>query len=83
MQTRTKLEQALKGVFNCCKLEIAFNDKKGFPILSVTKILYPKTLYLVLLINFSVLSAEIPMMPNFFFFFFFNWDSLHAGLNSQ
>ena len=24
MQTRTKLQQALKGVLNCCKLEIAF-----------------------------------------------------------
>ena len=24
LQTRTKLQQALKGVFNCCKLEIFF-----------------------------------------------------------
>ena len=24
MQTRTKLQQALKGVLNCCKLEIVF-----------------------------------------------------------
>ena len=24
LQTRTKLQQALKGVLNCCKLEIAF-----------------------------------------------------------
>ena len=41
LQTRTKLQQALKGVLNCCKLEIVFkcqarlsnlNVKQGFPL---------------------------------------------------
>ena len=27
LQTRTKLQQALKGVLNCCKLEIVFNSQ--------------------------------------------------------
>ena len=55
LQSRTKLKQAL----NCCKLEIV---KQGFPILSITRTLYPKTLYLVLFINFSVASAMSPIM---------------------
>ena len=38
------------------------NIKQSFPILSVTKTLYPKTLYLVLFINFSVVSAMSPIM---------------------
>ena len=59
LQSRTKLKQALKGVLNCCKLEIV---KQGFPILSITRTLYPKTLYLVLFINFSVASAMSPIM---------------------
>ena len=27
LQTRTKLQEALKGVLNCCKLEIVFKGK--------------------------------------------------------
>ena len=30
MQTRTKLQQALKGVLNCCKLEIVFKCQARF-----------------------------------------------------
>ena len=62
LQTRTKLQQTLKVVLNCCKLEIVFKTKQGFPILPVTKTLYPKTLYLVLFISFSVVSAMSPIM---------------------
>ena len=57
LQTRTKLQQVLKGVSSCCKQENAFDFKRGFPILSVTKTLYSKTLYLALFINFNVVSA--------------------------
>ena len=41
---------------------ICSNTKQGFSILSVTKTLYPEILYLVLLINFSVVSAMSPIM---------------------
>ena len=30
LQTRTKLKQALKGVLNCCKLEIVFKYQTRF-----------------------------------------------------
>ena len=56
LQTRTKLQQAPKSVLNCCKLEIVFKCQ-SFTILSITKSPYPKTLYLVFIINFSVPSA--------------------------
>ena len=58
LQTRTKLQQTLMGVLNCCKIEIVFQCQ----ILSVTKTLPRKTLYLVLFINFSVVSVMSPIM---------------------
>ena len=61
LQTRTKLQQAIKGVLNCCKLEILLNVKPSFSILSDLKTLYPKILYLKLFINFSVASAVSPI----------------------
>ena len=62
LQTTTKLQQATKGVLNCCKLEIAFTCQTNFQILSDLKTLYPKVLYLELFINFSVASAMSPIM---------------------
>ena len=56
LQTRTKLQQAIKAVLTCCKLEILLNVKPSFLILSDLKTLYPKILYLQLFINFSVAS---------------------------
>ena len=56
LQTRTKPQQALRGVLNCCQLEIVFKCQ-SFPILSIMKTLYPKTLYLVSFINFNVVSS--------------------------
>ena len=46
LQTRTKLQQELKGVLNCCKLKTVFKCQTRFPILSVTKTLYPKNLFI-------------------------------------
>ena len=62
LQTTTKLQQTLKRVLNCCKLEIDLNVKQDFPVLSVIKTLYPRTLHLVLFINSSVVSAMRPIM---------------------
>ena len=61
LQTRTKLQQTLNGVLDCCKLKFAF-IKPSFPILSDLKTLYPNILYLELFINFSVVSATSPLM---------------------
>ena len=36
-ETRAKLQQALKGVLNCCQVGIFLKVKQGFPILPVTK----------------------------------------------
>lgn len=52
-QIRTKLQQTLKAVLNRYKLE---SVKQGFLILSGTKTLYSKILYLVSFVNFSVVS---------------------------
>ena len=52
LQTRTKLQQALKVVLNCCKLEIAFKYQ--------TK--HSSSLYLELFINFSLVSAMSPIV---------------------
>ena len=46
LQTRTKLQQELKGVLNCCKLKTVCKCQTRFPILSVTKTLYPKNLFI-------------------------------------
>ena len=62
LQTRTKLQKTLKGVLNCCKLEIVLNAKQGIAILSVTKTLYSKTSCLVLFTNLSVVFAMSPIM---------------------
>ena len=62
LQTRPKLQQALKGVLNCCKLEIAFKCQTNFPILSDLKTLYPKIFYLELFINFNLVSAISSIM---------------------
>ena len=43
-------------------VKILLTVKQGIPILPVTKILYQNTLYLVLLINFSVISAMNPII---------------------
>ena len=39
LQTRTKLQQTIKGILNCCKLEIAFKCKTKLSILSDLKTL--------------------------------------------
>ena len=53
LQIRTKVQQTLKAVLNRYKLE---SVKQGFLILSGTKTLYSKILYLVSFFNFSVVS---------------------------
>ena len=62
LQTRTKLQQAFKGVLNYCKLEFFLNVEPNFPILSNLKTLYPKIIYLELFINVSVVSTISPIM---------------------
>ena len=54
LQIRTKLQQALKGVLNCCKLEILFKCQERLSNSFCYKEPIPKTLYLMLFINFSV-----------------------------
>ena len=62
LQTRTKLQQAIKGVLNCCKLEIAFKCQTKLSNSLQFKDLYPKILYLELFINSSVASAMSSIM---------------------
>ena len=54
LQTRTKLQQAFKGVLYCCKLEIACKCQ--------TKLSNSFSFNLDLFINFSVASAMSPIM---------------------
>ena len=37
LKTRTKLQQTIKGVLNCCKQEVPLNVKPSFPIHSKLK----------------------------------------------
>ena len=60
LQTRTKLQQALKGVLNCCKLKTAFKCQTRLSNSFCYK--DPKNLYLVLFINFCVFTAMSPIM---------------------
>ena len=53
------MQEAIKGVLICCKLEIFLNIKPSFPILSDLNTLYPKILYLELFINLSVVSGHL------------------------
>ena len=62
LQTRTKLQQAIKGVLNCCKLEIAFISQTKLSNSFDLNTLYTKILYLELFINSSVASAMSPIM---------------------
>ena len=64
LQIRTKLRKSLKGIPNCCKLQIVFKSQnklaKAFPF----KDRIPKELNLVSFINFTVDSAMNPIMVN-------------------
>ena len=61
-QTRTKLQEALKGVLNCCKLEIVFKCQTRLSNSFCYKDLIPRSIHLVLFINFNVVSATSPIM---------------------
>ena len=63
LQTRTKFQQAFKGVLNCCRLEIVFKCQTRLSNSIRYKDPIPKkTLYLVLFISFIVVSAMSPIM---------------------
>ena len=69
LQTRTKLRKSLKGILNCCKLQIVFKSQnklaKAFHrIPEEMKFVFPRNLHLVSFINFSVNSAMNPIMVN-------------------
>ena len=61
LQTRTKLQQAIKGVLNWCKLEIAFKCQTKLSNSLWFKDPIPKDLFLDLFINFSVASVLSPI----------------------
>ena len=64
LQNRTKLKRSLKGIFNCCKLQIVFKSHNKLAKAFRFKILSPRNLHLVLSINFSVDSAMNPIIVN-------------------
>ena len=48
LQTRTKLQKSIKGVLNCCKLQVVFKSPKNSIIVFASKALFPKFLYQIL-----------------------------------
>ena len=64
LQIRTKLRKSLKGILNCCKLQIVFKSQNKLAKAFSFKDHIPKELNLVLSINFSVDSAMNPIMVN-------------------
>ena len=55
LQTRTKLQKSIKGVLNCCKLQVIFKSQnKLCNNFRYIKTLFPKFLHQVWFINFSV-----------------------------
>ena len=59
LQTRTKLRNSLKGLFNYCKLQIT-----NYLTLFVLRIAFQKKLHLVPFLAFRVDSAMNPIMVN-------------------
>ena len=64
LQTRTKLRKPSENILNCCKLQIVFKNKAILGKTFISRIRFPKTLFLVSFINFSVDSAMGPIMVN-------------------
>ena len=64
LQTRTKLKKSLKGILNCCKLQILFKSQNKSAKAFRFEDRIPKDLHLVSSINFSVGSAINPIMVN-------------------
>ena len=64
LQTRTKLRKSLKGILNCCKLQIVFKSQNKLAKAFRFKDRIPKELTSGVFINFSVDSAMNPIMVN-------------------
>ena len=62
LQTTTKLRKSVKGILNCCRLQIVFKSQNK--LAKALKIVFLKNLHLVSFINFSVDSAMNPIMAN-------------------
>ena len=61
LHIRTKLQQALKGVSNCCKLQIAFRCQTTLSSSFQSQDPTPKDLIQELYISFIVVSANSPI----------------------
>ena len=64
LQTKTKLRNSLKGILNCCKLQIVFKSQNKLAKAFRFKDRIPKELTSGALINFSVDSAINIVMTN-------------------
>ena len=64
LQTRTKLQKTIKGVLNCCKLQVILKVKINFVIIFTLKTLFPKFLHQVWFISFSVDYTMNPITEN-------------------
>ena len=64
LQTRTKLRKFLKGILNCCKLQIVFKSQNKLAKTFRFKDRILKELTSGVVYNFSVDSAMNPIMVN-------------------
>ena len=64
LQTRTKLRKSLKGILNCCKLQIVFKSQNKLAKTFRFKDRILKELTSGVVYNFSVDSAMNPIMVN-------------------
>ena len=64
LQTRTKLRKSLKGILNCCKLQIVLKSQNKLAKAFRFKDSIHKELTSGVVINFSVDSAMNPVMVN-------------------
>ena len=64
LQTRTKLQKSIKGVLNCCKLQVILKSQINSAIIFALKTLFPKFLHQVRFTSFSVDYAMNPIMEN-------------------
>ena len=66
LQTRTKLQTSIKGVINCCKLQVIFKSQNKLCNIFRFKDLFPKYSHQVWFISFSVDYAMNPITENAF-----------------
>ena len=67
LQTTTKLQNSIKRLLNCCKIQVTLKVKIKPVIIFVLKMLFPKFLHQVWVISFSVDCGMNPIMEDVLF----------------